>query len=179
MIKAYEIIEKYYPKDSDVYYILLIHSEQVKDKAIEIANLNPDLQLDRNFLIEASLLHDIGIFLCNAPRIHCTGNRPYIEHGYLGAELLRGLGLQKHARVCERHTGTGISKDLIEKNKLQIPAMNYFPETLEEQVICFADKFYSKTRLHEPNSIEHIRKDLARYGESQVAKFDAWNQKFS
>ena len=36
------------------------------------------------------MLHDIGIFRCNAPDIDCHGDAGYICHGYLGAELMRG-----------------------------------------------------------------------------------------
>lgn len=178
MLDPYKIIEKYYPKDTDIYFILKIHSEQVRDKALEIADKNADLKLDKQFLSEAALLHDIGIFLCDAPRIHCKGSHQYIEHGYLGAELLRKEGLPQHALVCERHTGTGLTKEMIIENKLPLPHKDYFPQSLEEQVICYADKFFSKTKLSEPHTVEQIRKELSRFGSYQVATFDTWRNKF-
>jgi len=178
MLDPYKIIEKYYPKDTDIYFILKIHSEQVREKALEIAERNPDLKLDKQFLSEASLLHDIGIFKCDAPRIHCKGTHHYIEHGYLGAELLRAEGLPRHAYVCERHTGTGLTKEMIIENKLPLPHQDFFPQSLEEQVICYADKFFSKTKLTEPHSVEKIRIELARFGDYQVAMFDTWRNKF-
>jgi len=178
MLDPYKIIEKYYPKDTDIYFILKIHSEQVCEKALQIADKHPDLKLDKQFLFEASMLHDIGIFMCDAPRIHCRGTHQYIEHGYLGAKILRAEGLPQHALVCERHTGTGLTKDTILKNKLNIPAQDYFPQSLEEQVICYADKFFSKTKLAEPHSLDQIRKGLAKYGTYQVAMFDTWNARF-
>ena len=118
MINPLQIIEKYYPKGSDLYYILLIHSEQVRNKALEIVRYHFNLHLDSEFIAEASMLHDIGIFKCDAPRIYCKGEHQYIEHGYLGAEILRAEGLPRHALVCERHTGVGISLEMIRKNKL-------------------------------------------------------------
>lgn len=178
MIEPYKIIEKYYPKDTDIYFILKIHGEQVRDKALEIANKHPELKLDRQFLNEAALLHDIGIFKCNAPRIHCRGTHQYIEHGVLGAEILRKEGLPQHALVCERHTGTGLTKEMIVTNKLPLPHADYFPQSLEEQVICYADKFYSKTKLAEPHSVEQIRTELAKFGNYQVATFDTWHNRF-
>lgn len=178
MLDPYKIIEKYYPKDTDIYFILKIHSEQVCEKALQIADKHPDLKLDKQFLFEASMLHDIGVFMCDAPRIQCRGTHQYIEHGYLGAEILRAEGLPQHALVCERHTGTGLTKDTILKNKLNIPAKDYFPQSLEEQVICYADKFFSKTKLAEPHSLDQIRKGLAKYGTYQVAMFDTWNARF-
>jgi len=178
MLDPYKIIEKYYPKDTDIYFILKIHSEQVREKALEIADKHPELKLDTQFLSEASLLHDIGIFKCDAPRIHCKGTHHYIEHGYLGAELLRAEGLPRHAYVCERHTGTGLTKEMIIENKLPLPHQDFFPQSLEEQVICYADKFFSKTKLTEPHSVEKIRIELARFGDYQVAMFDTWRNNF-
>lgn len=178
MIDPYKIIEKYYPKDTDIYFILKIHSEQVAEKALQIADKHPELKLNKDFLREASLLHDIGIFLCDAPRIHCKGTHHYIEHGYLGAELLRKEGLPQHAFVCERHTGTGLTKETIIKNNLSLPHQDFFPQTLEEQVICYADKYFSKTKLSEPHTVDQIRKELARFGDYQVAMFDTWRNKF-
>ncbi len=178
MLDPYKIIEKFYPKDTDIYFILKTHSKQVRDKALEIASKHPEFKLDKQFLSEASMLHDIGIFKCDAPGIHCKGTHKYIEHGYLGAQLLRAEDLPRHARVCERHTGTGLTKEMIVNNNLSLPHQDFTPETLEEQVICYADKFFSKSKLSQTLSVEKIRKNLARYGDSQVAKFDAWHKKF-
>jgi len=172
------IIEKYYQKGSDIYNVLVKHSIQVRDKALEIADNHPELHLDKQFIAEAAMLHDIGIFMCKAPRIHCTGPHDYIEHGYLGAEILRKEGLYKHALVCERHTGVGISLKMILKKQMPLPHRDLLPVSPEEQVICYADKFYSKTRIHETNSLQSIRTDLNKYGESEVLRFNEWNLMF-
>ena len=95
------------------------------------------------------MLHDIGIIYCNAPKIYCNGPHKYIEHGYLGAELLRAEGFPKHALVAERHTGTGITIEQVEREELPIPERDYCPQSLEEKIICYADKFYSKSHLGE------------------------------
>ena len=173
-----EIIKKYYPLDSEIYQVLVIHSEQVRDKALEIADRHPGLGLNKQFLSEAAMLHDIGIFLCDAPRIHCHGKHQYIQHGYLGADLLRLEGLDSHALVCERHTGVGLSLETIIRNNLPLPHREMRPVSLEEQVICYADKFYSKTQLHKTHSVERIHEYLGHYGESEVRKFDEWYRLF-
>jgi uncharacterized protein len=177
-IDPFVIIEKYYEKGSDIYNILVSHSQQVKNKALEIATKHPELQLDKQFISEAAMLHDIGIFMCDAPRIFCYGSHNYIEHGYLGAKLLRAEGLFKHALVCERHTGVGISLDMILKNHMPLPHRDLLPVTYEEQVICYADKFFSKTRSGEIIPLQQIRTYLRKYGESEVLRFNAWNQLF-
>lgn len=179
MIDPIKLIEKYYPQDSDIHYILLIHSEQIMNKALEIANRNPDLNIDTEFVSEAAMLHDIGIFMCDAPRIHCRGENHYIKHGYLGAELLRSEGLPRHALVCERHTGVGISlKTIIEKN-LPLPHRDMLPVSIEEKLICYADKFFSKTQLTEEHSLERVRRSLLHFGASEVAQFNIWHRLFS
>ena len=178
MINVDSIIEKYYTKNSDLHNILVTHSQQVAQKALEIAERREDLQLDIDFVYEAAILHDIGIFKCYAPKIFCVGTHRYIEHGYLGADLLRSEGLERHALVCERHTGVGFTKEMIEKNKLPLPHRNMIPQTMEEQLICYVDKFYSKSHLGETHTVEAIRKDLARFGEFQVMVFDKWHQFF-
>ncbi len=172
------IIDKYYLPGSEIHFILLKHSEQVKNKALEIASKHPELNLDAQFVAEAAMLHDIGIFKCNAPRIHCHGSHEYIEHGYLGAELLRAEGLERHALVCERHTGVGLSLEMIQKKQLPLPLRNMLPVTLEEKLICYADKFYSKTQLDEEHSLDRITIYLKRYGESEVRRFNEWHDLF-
>jgi len=173
-----EIIKKYYKEGSDLYNILLTHSFSVANKALSILQNHPEFNLDKSFVYEASLLHDIGIFLTEAKEINCFGDYPYICHGYLGSNLLKKEGFPRHALVCERHTGTGLSKEEIIINNLPLPHRDMLPVSLEEQLICFSDKFYSKTKLEKEKSIDKIRKNLAIYGNSAVACFDKWCEMF-
>ena len=167
-----DIIKRYYEEGSKLYILLLAHSVSVAEKSLEIARRHPEWQLDETFIREAALLHDIGIYQTNAPEIHCFGKYPYICHGYLGADLLRNEGLEQHARICERHTGSGLSRESILHNRLPVPTRNMLPETLEEKLICFADKFYSKSHPGKERTVEQIHKSLARHGESSLARWD-------
>ncbi len=175
---ALAIINKYYPEENELKHILLVHSRSVADKALQIVDRHPELELDRQFVEEAALLHDIGIFLTNAPDIHCFGDKPYICHGSLGAELMRREGFPRHALVCERHTGAGLSLAEIERQQLPVPHRDMVPVSLEEQVICFADKFFSKTHLEREKSVEKALRSLEAYGEEGVARFKAWCRLF-
>ncbi|MDR2804977.1 MAG: HDIG domain-containing protein [Dysgonamonadaceae bacterium] len=168
-----EIIKRYYREGSELHTLLLTHSTSVATKALEIVHRHPEWKCNEDFIREAALLHDIGIFQTDAPKIHCFGKYPYICHGYLGAELLRNEGLERHARVCERHTGSGITREKILNDRLPIPARNMLPETREEKLICFADKFYSKSHPDKENTVEQIEKSLARYGQDSL---DRWNE---
>ncbi len=179
MIAIEEIIEKYYDRSSELYGILLSHSKQVRNKALLIAEQHPELQADKKFIEEAAMLHDIGIFMTYAPDIHCYGKQQYIEHGYLGADLLRKYGLDKHALVCERHTGVGLSKDWIVKNKLPLPHRDMIPNSIEEKIICYADLFFSKTVLNEEIKIQQIIEKLSKFDKANVNVFLNWHKRFS
>ena len=172
-----KIINKYYT-DKRAKEILIQHSRSVADKCLAIASKHPELQLDSVFMEEAAMIHDIGISKTDAKNIHCFGDKPYLCHGYLGAELMREEGFPKHALVCERHTGAGISLSDIVMSRLAIPERDMIPLSLEEQVICFADKFFSKTHLEREKSIEKARKSIARYGGDGLVRFDGWCERF-
>lgn len=173
-----KIIDKYYSGDGELRTILIIHSQSVAHKALQIVSLHPELNLDREFIEEAAMLHDIGIIKTDAPGIKCFGTEPYICHGILGAEMLRQEGLPRHARVCERHTGAGLSLNEIVSQNLPLPHQDFLPETLEEQVICYADKFFSKTHLDREKSIEKAEKSIAKFGEEGLARFKQWEKMF-
>ncbi len=172
MLDTNQIIEEYYTKGEELHYILMTHSRQVRDYALSLSDKHPELTLDREFITEAAMLHDIGIFLCDAPSIHCYGLHEYIEHGYLGADLLRTRGLNRHALVCERHTGVGISLDMILENNYPLPHRDMLPVSMEEKLICYADKFFSKTKLYHQYTVEQAREKVARFGENEGVKFD-------
>ena len=173
-----ELIDAYYPEDNARKHILLVHSRLVAEKALRIADGHPELNLDKDFLYEAGMLHDIGIFLTNAPGIFCFGDQPYICHGYLGADLMRREGYPRHALVCERHTGAGLSLDDIIAQNLPVPHRDMLPVSMEEQVICFADKFYSKTHLEREKTVEKARKSISNFGNVGLERFDHWCEQF-
>lgn len=174
-----EIIDRYYPQDDELKDIYMTHARAVSDFALSLAHRHPELALDEQFIHEAAMLHDIGIFLTDAPRIHCHGTEQYLCHGYLGAQLLRSLGYERHARVCERHTGTGLTKEVILQNGWNLPARDFLPETLEEQLICFADKFFSKTKfLKHPRTFEQVVESMAKISTESVEKVQEWARIF-
>lgn len=116
---AIALIDKYYADSPRLRELLWIHSRQVADRCLKIVALHPELDLDKAFLEEAALLHDIGILHTHAPGILCTGDAPYICHGYLGAEMLRAEGFPLHARVCERHTARGFREKKSQRRACQ------------------------------------------------------------
>jgi uncharacterized protein len=180
-VNPLELIQKYYDPDSKAWYFLVHHSRLVSRKALEIAGKVRHLNPDMRFIEEAAMLHDIGIFFTNAPKIGCYGYKDYICHGYLGREVLESEGLQAHAFVCERHVGIGITAEEVRKNRLPLPERDMTPVTIEEKIICIADKFFSKSEhdlLHE-KPVWKVREMIAVYGEHKLRLFDEWIEMFS
>ena len=175
-----KIIKKFYKVDTRSYNLLVEHSKAVAKKALEIAKKVPLLDPDLKFIEEAAMLHDIGIFLTNAPELGCYGDKPYICHGYLGKNILEKEGFLKHALVCERHVGVGISIADIESQKIPIPKRDMLPISIEEQIICFADKFFSKNEefLKTEKSVDRVKKEQSKFGKDKVKIFDEWLEKF-
>jgi len=156
-----KIIDKFYPEANRLRDILITHSTMVMKRAVKICDAHPELNINREFVVEAAMLHDIGICRCDAPGIE-----------------LRAEGFPEHARVCERHTGAGITKDDIIAQNLPLPRQDFLPETIEEQVICYADKFYSKTHPEREKSYEQAVKSLAKFGEAGLVRFAKWKAMF-
>ncbi len=176
----YDLITKYYEEGSALLALLLTHSEMVARKALAVADA-AKLDIDRDFVYNAAMLHDIGIFKCDATGIYCYGKEPYIRHGVIGAELLRQEGVDEaYARVCERHTGAGLTAKEIAETGMPLPHKDFLPETLEEKLICYADKFYSKSGdPKEEKSLERVRKSMAKFGPDSLARFNSLHSLFN
>ncbi len=173
------IIDKYYPAGTRLRDIYMRHCRSVADKALAIAR-GKSLDLDPREIEAAAMLHDIGIFLTNAPGIDCHGTLPYLAHGYAGADLLRGEGAPEiFAHVAERHTGTGLTAAEIAAAALPLPEGRcYMPETMLERLVCYADKFYSKSADMNEKPLERVRASIAKFGEAAALRFEQLHNEF-
>lgn len=181
------IIDHFYPKgDNDALReLLLVHSRCVAEAALEVCREHPELGADEEVVRTGAMLHDIGIVRCDAPSIHCFGSEPYIKHGPIGAEMLEeyrkgcslsnalnknqdcrpdDVFLKKMERICARHTGTGL------------PGLE--PETTEEKIVCYADKFFSKTRPERRKTYYEALRSLEKFGQPGVEIFKGWHKQF-
>lgn len=159
------LINQYYPEGTRLRDIYMRHAIDVAAFAEKLRQIYMP-HLDPMQVRAAAMLHDLGIFLTNAPDIECQGKQPYILHGPLGAELLRKADAPEWAaRVAERHTGVGIG-DLI-------------PETDLEKLVCYADKFYSKSGTMERKSFEQVERSIARFGNDNLTAFHRLHTLFS
>ena len=175
-----ELLEQYYDSNSKAFKILVEHGRQVAQKARAAAATVSALKPDLEFIETAAMLHDIGIFLTRTPQFGCFGKHPYICHGILGSDLLKEKGHSELALVCERHVGVGISIEDIQRQNLPLPNRDMIPISIEEQILCYADKFFSKTGNGQPveKSIAQIIDNLSRYGPDKVERFEFWAQMF-
>ena len=109
---------------------IINHSIAVADKALEIAQKlkGNGVTLDINLVEIGALLHDIG-----RSKIHGW------HHAIEGGEIIREKGFsEKIARIAETHILGGLSKKDCEI--LALPVNRYIPETIEEKIVCYADK---------------------------------------
>ena len=144
------IIDKYYPRGSALGVIYNSHCQAVADLACRIISAR-SLNIPPDEARAAAMLHDIGIYLCHAPSIECHGQAPYICHGTLGDAARLGLPSGR----C------------------------YMPQTDLEQLICYADKFYSKSGSRQEKTLEQVRRSMERFGDESLARFDALHAKFA
>ena len=74
MVDYEGIIATYCAGNLELQHILLTHSRQVADRALAIVKQHPEWvesgEVDPIFIEEAAMLHDIGVVLCDAPKIH-------------------------------------------------------------------------------------------------------------
>lgn len=176
--RTQQIIDKYYPEGSRLRDIFMRHSRQVADLALDI-NSRLHLSLDPDTVESAAMLHDIGIFRTDAPGIDCHGSEPYICHGIIGAAMLRNEGMPEEiARIAERHTGAGITADDIRTMRLPLPERDFLPESKLERLICYADKFYSKTNLESAKTLDRVRASMLKHSPSTLQRFERLHDEF-
>ena len=130
------------------------HSEKVAEKALEIANKITKLKVDKNLIEIGALLHDIG-------RTKTHG----FHHALIGGKILRERGFpEKLAKICETHILGGLDKE--DAKLVGLPIKNYLPESIEEKIICLADKLTAGTR---EVTIKHrFERWFQKYGKSKI-----------
>ena len=130
------------------------HSEKVADKALEIADKITKTNVDKNLIEIGALLHDIG-------RTKTHG----FKHALIGGKLLRERGFSINlARICETHILGGLDKE--DAKRVGLPEKDYLPKTLEEKIICLADKHMAGTR--EVTIKERFNRWFHKYGKSRI-----------
>ncbi len=122
--EALELLERV-----DIPLSVKKHSIKVAKKALKIADKITKSNLNRDLVEAGALLHDIG-------RSETHG----FEHALIGGEIIRSKGLSENlARVCETHILGGLDEE--DASEIGLPERNYLPQTIEEKIVCLADKY--------------------------------------
>jgi uncharacterized protein len=118
------LIEQHCPRE------VIDHCVAVTAVALDLAAKLQAKGIEINLpLVEAgALLHDLG-----------RAKSHKVDHGLVGSQTAQKLGLpQAVVDIIKRHVGAGITAQ--EAEWLGWPRDNYVPTTLEEKVVCCADK---------------------------------------
>lgn len=137
--------------------IIIKHSKTVRDFAIKISKrlIEKEIKVDLDLVEAGALLHDIGRVKTHS-----------VLHGFYGGEIAKALNLSpKLINIIERHIGAGIPAD--EAVKIGLPRRDFTPETLEEKIICYADKRVKHSKIVSfEKTLEEFKR---RLGEKHLA----------
>ncbi|MHA1147056.1 MAG: HD domain-containing protein [Promethearchaeota archaeon] len=121
-------------KNLKITFMVTRHSLKVAVKSRKIANKITKVGVNKKLVEIGGLLHDIG-------RSKTHG----FAHALIGGRILRERGFShKLARICETHILGGLDRE--DAIQLGLPERDYLPESIEEKIVCLADKMTSGTR---------------------------------
>lgn len=141
-------------KKLKVPYNVRRHSLKVAEKAIELAEKIKLREVDMDLIEIGSLLHDIG-------RCKTHG----FNHALIGAKLIRERGLSERlAKICETHILGGLDKE--DAKQVGLPERDFLPQTLEEKIICLADKHIAGTK--EVSIEQRFEKWFNKHGKTEI-----------
>ena len=134
--------------------------------------------LDIDLVRAGSLLHDVGVY-----RLYDDAGQldhaNYIRHGLLGYQLLREEGLPEEVcRFASHHTGVGLTREDVLRQRLPLPPADYLAETGEEALVMYADKFHSKTSPPAFLTAEAYATSVLRFGADKVIAFESLRARF-
>ncbi|MBZ0154795.1 MAG: HDIG domain-containing protein [Alphaproteobacteria bacterium] len=142
----------------------IAHCVKVGEKALEIAE-RTGADVNRELVGRGALLHDLG-----KARTHA------IEHGRIGAEMGRSLGLPKEITdIMEKHIRGGLTKE--EARELGLPAEDYRLKSLEERIVIYADRLVDiitdgivslgSDEREAERKFEEILRNIPKYGKDE------------
>lgn len=138
-------------KQSGCRQNVIRHVEAVSDLAVDIAEAirNRGYPVNVRLVEVGALLHDIG-----RSKTHS------VHHAVAGAEIAESFGLpQQVVSIIKRHVGGGITAR--EAKKLGWPRDVYIPQTVEEKIVCYADKLVEgSSRISIEKTIDKLSQDL-------------------
>ncbi len=139
-----EDVHKRYAQNDKVLNLVYVHSKIVAEIALWCIDQNK-LNVDRNLLEAACLLHDIGTYAIFDAKGLDGNEHNYKQHAIFGAALTVEEGFDSRiADTIRTHVLMGLSKKEIVDGGFGMPQKDYFPQTIEARLLCYADRFHSK-----------------------------------
>ncbi len=172
-----ELHHKYAPNDA-VYNLVYGHCQVVSEIAQWcVSNLPTNDKVDVELLVIAALLHDIGAYVFFDDEGRVANKRLYPLHAMLSAKIIADEGIDKRvAQVVETHLLLGLSKQEIIEKPWPLPARDFIPDSIEAELLCYADRFHSKKPTF--NSFDAFLTRLREGMPQQAVKFESWSRRF-
>lgn len=166
-------LHKKYAPNEELFNLVFTHCQIIWAIAEQII-AEKKLRLNIDLVKTGALVHDIATYKYLSQK---NGELLYYRHAYEGAIILRKEGFSEEiCGLVEHHLGVGLTKTEIVERKLDLPAQDFTPQTVEERLILYADKFHSKTPKF--NTFASYSSFLKKYGEPQVLKFETLAKEF-
>lgn len=165
----------------DVFFDLVwTHSQIVRDVAeqLVVGLEKKNITCNKILVIEGTLLHDIGVYLCFDDELNPDDSLPrYLSHGHQGYDFLKKEGFSDEvARFPLTHTGTGITTEDIVREQMPFKVEDVIPITLEEEIVCYADKFHSKYPSF--NTFDEARVGVEKFDKEKGILMERFKRKF-
>ncbi len=154
-----EILRKAGVSEDDIQ-----HCIKVAQKALEIA-ARTNAEISMELVDRGALFHDLG-----KARTHD------MDHGKIGAEIGRDLGLPKEIiDIMEKHIRGGLTEG--EARELNLPVKDYTLRKLEERIVIYADRLVDiitdgivkiNDEKEAEDQFEEILKSIAKYGKNEI-----------
>ena len=170
------IHKKYAPND-EAFDLIFTHCQIVWSVAEQLIEAR-SLDVDKDLVKVASLLHDIGVYRLFRPD-GTLDHKSYISHGALGYEVLKNEGFDETiCRFASHHTGVGLSKNEIIADNLPLPHEDFFADTLEEEIVMYSDKFHTKSTPPKFMTADEYAIFVRKFGEEKELRFREMQQRF-
>jgi uncharacterized protein len=170
------LLHKKYAATEMLLDLIWTHSNIIADIALHLLDTYDfdKTELQREYVLQASLLHEIGVYMCggfewipNQP----PSQYPYIQHGIIGAWILQQEGYSpKIVQVAHCHIGVGLSAEDIRSHAIELPQQDFFPQTPLQKFMTYVSKFHSKTPKFRTN--EQIKESLRRFSDEKMKAFE-------
>lgn len=170
------LLHKKYAQSEMLLDLVWTHCNIIADIALQILDKHDfdKHDLTREFVIQAGLLMDIGVYMCDGYEWmpgQSPSAKPYIQHGVIGAWILQQEGYSTQiVQVSHAHSGVGVTAEDVKNFGLDLPEADYVPRSQLQKLITYSSKFHSK--MPKFKTMDDINASLMKFGTQKVERFD-------